>query len=116
MKLRKVRTVLSHTCLVVSLMIVVFFIADRFNPAMEFMSSEMSKWLILFLAIVSFANAVLTIYGIRHAIRKRIEKQQQTETPENDEDLVKTTENEQESTKPKEEDSEDKPCPAAKAQ
>ena len=74
MKLRSVRAILSHACIVAGLMVLVFFIADRFNPAMEFMTSEMSKWFILALAAMSFANAVLTISGIRHAIRRRTEK------------------------------------------
>lgn len=74
MKLRSVRVVLSHACIVAGLMVLVFFIADRFNPAMEFMTSEMSKWFILALAAMSFANGVLTIYGIRRAIRRRAEK------------------------------------------
>jgi len=76
MQLRSVRTILSHACVVAGLMILVFFIADRFNPAMEFMTSEISKWFILSLAAMSFANAVLTISGIRHAIRRRTEKHQ----------------------------------------
>lgn len=76
MKLRSVRTILSHACVVGGLMILIFFIADRYNPVMEFMTSEMSKWFILAMAAISFANAVLTISGIRHAIRRRAEKQQ----------------------------------------
>lgn len=76
MKLRSIRTALSHVCMVVSLMIVVFFVIDRFNPAMEFMTSEMSKWLILGLAVASFSNGLLNIVRIRHAIRaKRVQQE-----------------------------------------
>lgn len=71
MNFRKVRTVISHACIVAALMVLVFFIIDRLNPAMEFMTSDMSKGFFLLLAALSFTNGVMTVYATRRAIQKQ---------------------------------------------
>lgn len=76
MKLMRVRTLLSHACIVAALMLLVFFVIDRINPAMEFLTSEISKWFILAFAVLSFTNAVLTVHAARRAVRRRLERQQ----------------------------------------
>lgn len=48
----------AHTGIIVGMMFVVFFIIDRFNPAMEFLTSEISKWLILLLALCAIGNGL----------------------------------------------------------
>jgi len=72
MKRSTIRFLLSHACVIVSLMIVVFFCIDRVNTSMEFMTSEISKWVILLLAVLSFANAFMTISGLRRALKKQL--------------------------------------------
>lgn len=51
---------LSHTSIIVGMMFVIFFVIDRFNPAMEFLSSNISKWLILFFAVCSILNGLFS--------------------------------------------------------
>jgi len=77
MRANRIRTVLSHACIVMALMVAVFFVADRFNPAMEFMTSEMSKWLFLALAVLSFSNAVLTVFALRRAARQQAKRREE---------------------------------------
>lgn len=51
---------LAHTSIIVGLMFVIFFVIDRFNPAMEFLSSNISKWLILLFAVCSILNGLFS--------------------------------------------------------
>jgi nitrate reductase gamma subunit len=48
----------AHTGIIVGMMIMVFFAIDRYNPAMEFMTSEISKWLILLLALCAVGSGL----------------------------------------------------------
>ena len=63
-KKRVFRTVVSHLTAMLSVMVIVFFIIDRVNSAMEFMSSDLSKWVIVILAALSLVSAVLTIVSL----------------------------------------------------
>lgn len=58
---RVVRVVLAHVIILLSALVITFFIIDRFNTAMEFMSSELSKWFIGVLALLSLVSAVMTV-------------------------------------------------------
>ena len=49
---------LSHTSIIVGMMFVILFVIDRFNPAMDFLGSSLSKWLILVLAVSAFPNGL----------------------------------------------------------
>jgi len=48
----------AHAGIITGVMIVVLFVIDRYNPAMEFMTSEQSKWLILLLALTAVGNGL----------------------------------------------------------
>ena len=48
----------AHAGIITGVMIVVLFVIDRYNPAMEFMTSELSKWLILLLALTAVGNGL----------------------------------------------------------
>ena len=48
----------AHAGIITGLMIVVLFVIDRYNPAMEFLTSELSKWLILLLALTADGNGL----------------------------------------------------------
>jgi len=51
---------LAHASIIIGMMFVIFFVIDRFNPAMEFLSSSISKWLILAFAICSILNGLFS--------------------------------------------------------
>ncbi len=52
---------LPHMVIVLALMTLTFFIIDRFNPIMAFMTSELSKWVFAALAVTGFATAIALI-------------------------------------------------------
>ncbi len=51
---------LAHACIIIGMMFVIFFVIDRFNSAMEFLTSSISKWLILILAVCSILNGLFS--------------------------------------------------------
>ncbi|MCR5610897.1 MAG: hypothetical protein K6F68_03595 [Clostridiales bacterium] len=60
-KRRVFRVVLAHITALLSVMTITFFIIDRFNDAMEFMTSDLSKVLFLVLAVLSLISSIVTI-------------------------------------------------------
>lgn len=66
---------LAHASIILSGMFLTFFVIDRVNPYMEFLTSEMSAWLILAFAIISLTQSILIIVMLR-----RHEKRQLTHT------------------------------------
>ncbi|NLI54182.1 MAG: hypothetical protein GX417_07620 [Clostridiales bacterium] len=65
----------AHASIIVGMMFVVFFVIDRFNPAMEFLTSSLSKWLILFLAVCAMANGLFSAVLLFQRLRRHEEKQ-----------------------------------------
>ncbi|MEA5049447.1 MAG: hypothetical protein VB034_12710 [Eubacteriales bacterium] len=69
----------AHTSIIVGAMFVVFFIIDRFNPEMEFLTSDVSRWMILFLAlcaiVVGLYSAIFLFQMQKRLEEKRSEKQ-----------------------------------------
>jgi len=61
---------LSHLNIILGGMFVTFFIIDRFNPAMNFLTSELSRWMILALALAAAAQGVVGAIEL-HRIKKR---------------------------------------------
>ena len=55
------RDVLPHSAIVISLMMILFYILDQFNDAMAFINNRMTKTLLLILAIISILNAINVI-------------------------------------------------------
>ncbi len=61
------RDILPHGAIILSLMMVVFYILDQFNDAMAFINNRITKSLLLILSIVSIINAIQIIaYHRRH--------------------------------------------------
>ncbi len=52
---------LPHLTIILSLMTLVFFAVDGFNPVMAFMASELSKRIFAVLAVCSIATSVMLI-------------------------------------------------------
>ena len=46
----KLKKLIPHITIVLALMTLTFFVIDRFNSFMDFMTSEMSKWVFAALA------------------------------------------------------------------
>lgn len=55
---------LSHLTAMLAIIVIICFIIDRFNTAMEFMTSDLSRWLIGILAVLALITSVLTIIGL----------------------------------------------------
>lgn len=64
----------AHTNIIVGMMFVVFFVIDRFNPAMEFLTSSLSKWLILVLALCAIVNGLFAAVFLFQRQKRREEK------------------------------------------
>ncbi len=61
------RDILPHGAIILSLMMIVFYILDQFNDAMAFINNRITKSLLLILSIVSIINAINIIaYHRRH--------------------------------------------------
>ena len=54
--------ILPHLTIVLALMTLTFFVVDRINVVMAFMTSELSKWLFALLAICSLASAMMLVF------------------------------------------------------
>ncbi len=59
--MKTVGRILPHVSIVLSGMLVVFFVLDRFNPSMGYLDNPGERALLLGLAITSVANAILLI-------------------------------------------------------
>lgn len=70
MKLRTAWYFLSHGLIVLAGMFLVFFCIDRVNPAMDFLGSEISKWLLLVFALCALGCGILSVAQIRAGIRR----------------------------------------------
>ncbi|HRX57757.1 MAG TPA: hypothetical protein P5075_03185 [Eubacteriales bacterium] len=64
----------AHTSIIIGMMFVIFFVIDRFNPAMEFLSSNISKWLILIFAICSILNGLFSAVFLFQKQKRHEEK------------------------------------------
>ena len=66
---------LSHASIIVGMMFVIFFVIDRFNPAMDFLGSSLSKWLILVLALSALLNGLLSAVYLFQKRQRSLERQ-----------------------------------------
>lgn len=64
----------AHTSIIVGMMFVVFFVIDRFNPAMEFLTSSLSKWLMLVLALCAILTGLYSAVFLFQKQKRRDEK------------------------------------------
>ncbi|HRX58836.1 MAG TPA: hypothetical protein P5075_08695 [Eubacteriales bacterium] len=58
---RLIARALPHLTIILSLMTLVFFSVDGFNPVMAFMASELSKRIFAVLAVCAIATSVMLI-------------------------------------------------------
>ncbi|MGM9677615.1 MAG: hypothetical protein ACI3XW_08405 [Butyricicoccus sp.] len=56
------KALLPHVTIVLSILFVVLWILDYFNPMMQFLTSGLPKALMLLLLVCTIANGMLTVY------------------------------------------------------
>ena len=71
MLVKWVRKLLPHAAIVLSNMFIVFFILDKFNPAMGFINNNISKGLLLVFCVLSTLCCILLIAADRKRERER---------------------------------------------
>ena len=60
------KKLIPHICIIISLMMLTFFILDKFNPGMNFVGNEIFKVLLFIYGIATIiASACLIIYNRR---------------------------------------------------
>ena len=64
----------AHTSIIVGTMFIVFFVIDQFNPAMEFLTSSLSKWLIFLLAVCALFTGLFSAVYLFQKQKRRDEK------------------------------------------
>lgn len=57
----KLKRLIPHITIILAMMTLTFFVIDRFNEFMDFMTSEMSKWVFAGLAVFAIASSVRLI-------------------------------------------------------
>ena len=76
---RLLKAALPHLCLIMCLMLLVFFVIDQVNNHIGFMKNEFHKWLTLFLCIAVIAQSAMMISTNRKRkmleYRRRLQKQ-----------------------------------------
>ena len=55
------KRIIPHITIVLSLMTLTFFVIDRFNEVMAFMTSELSKWVFALLAVSALITSICLI-------------------------------------------------------
>lgn len=66
---RKLADLLPHASLILSLMMITFLITDKYNRAMAFINNDITKTLMLILAVLVIVQSVLMIRDSRRRIR-----------------------------------------------
>ncbi len=56
--MNKVRTLLSHLTVILGIMFIVFLVLDQFNPMMNFVDNDISRWLLLALCVCGIGQSV----------------------------------------------------------
>ena len=57
--MRKAMEILSHACVILALMFLVFLVLDQFNPMMNFVNSKISQGLLVVLCLCTLSRSVL---------------------------------------------------------
>lgn len=66
--MKRLQSILSHICFILSLMLITLLVVDRFNPSMDFINNDLSKLMLLVLCVCA---AVLSVLRIVHSHRNR---------------------------------------------
>ncbi len=83
------KSALPHLCLIMCLMLLVFFSIDQVNSHIGFMKNEFHKWLTLFLCLAVISESGMVISKNRRQIRKeekRKNRNRQTTRMQNEPD------------------------------
>ncbi len=59
-----INTLFAHVSVIVSLIVLICFVLDKFNDAMDFMTADISRWLIGISALIAIINGILTIVSL----------------------------------------------------
>ncbi len=51
---------LTHATILLAALFLTLLVLDRFNPSMDFISSDVSKWFLLALALSAFVSSIIT--------------------------------------------------------
>ena len=57
--MNKIYALLRHTTVILSLMFLVFLVLDQFNPMMNFIDNNISRWLLAALCVSGCSQSVL---------------------------------------------------------
>ena len=57
--MNKAESILTHLTVILSLMFVVFLILDQFNPMMNFIDNDASRWLLAILCLTGVLRSLL---------------------------------------------------------
>ena len=72
--MKKCKRIFPHITLILSLMVLTFFVIDRFNEFMAFMTSDLSKWVIAALALSALVTSIRLILvdnGVRGSYHRQ---------------------------------------------
>ncbi len=64
MKKHRLWNAASHGSTIMSVVFIVLFIIDRYNPSMDFLGSEQSDWLLLVFCLLSLVNGILSALNL----------------------------------------------------
>lgn len=68
------KKLLAHCAIIISGMYIVFFFIDRVNPAMGFIDNDITKPLLLALALISIINAIQVIAAERKKLKRKLRR------------------------------------------
>ena len=55
----KLRTILPHLTVILAFMFLAFLVLDQFNPLMNFIDNDISRWLLLALCLCGIGQSAL---------------------------------------------------------
>ncbi|MBR3739979.1 MAG: hypothetical protein IKN04_05885 [Clostridia bacterium] len=55
----KLRTILSHLTVILAFMFLTFLVLDQFNPMMNFIDNDISRWLLFALCLCGIGQSAL---------------------------------------------------------
>lgn len=70
----------AHSSIILSVAFLVLFSIDRVNPAMEFLGSEQSDWMLLCYCIVTIVSGTLSAINLYQAAQQRYKAKKRKET------------------------------------
>lgn len=65
--MKRMKVILPHAGIVLSLMFMVFLVLDDYNPMMNFLTNSISTVLLGIFCLISFANSILVISRSRRS-------------------------------------------------